>query len=74
MSLLLAFSDDRKIDINEFYQALPLLEKYGVYIADEDATLAFNEIDDNGGGYILFDEFAEWAFTTTLDCDPCDDD
>jgi Ca2+-binding EF-hand superfamily protein len=67
-------SDDRRIDFNEFKNALGLLAQAGVRIPARDAAAVFAEIDDNGGGTILFDEFAEWAFHTNLDVDPCDDD
>jgi len=43
-------------------------------IAPEDAERVFSEIDENGGGKILFDEFGHWAFITSLDSDPCDED
>ena len=36
----------------EFEAALPLLEEWGVKIEDHEA--AFNEIDENGGGQVLF--------------------
>lgn len=35
------------------------MEKWGISISDPEAT--FDEIDTNGGGMILFDEFCEWA-------------
>ena len=43
----------------EFEAALHLLEEWGVKIEDHEA--AFNEIDANGGGQVLFGEFAHWA-------------
>ena len=60
-------SDDRRITLAEFKKAIPLVEKWGVKITDADAT--FKEIDANGGGFILFIEFCEWAFEKHLDAD-----
>merc|ERR1712173_351380 len=48
--------DDNRVDLEEFEAALPLLEEWGVKVEDAEATFA--EIDDNGGGQVLFDEFA----------------
>lgn len=60
-------SGDRRVELNEFKQALPLIAQWGKTI--NDAQAAFNEIDTNGGGFILFDEFAEWAIKQNLDMD-----
>lgn len=49
--------DDRRISLEEFKQSLPLLKKYGI----EDPETAFHAIDTDQGGFILFDEFCEWA-------------
>jgi hypothetical protein len=38
----------------------------------QDPEECFKEIDKNGGGFILFDEFAEWAIQKNLDLN--DDD
>merc|ERR1712150_379696 len=57
--------DDNRIDFEEFKAALASLEEWGVKI--EDAETAFAEIDENGGGQILFGEFASWAFKQGLD-------
>ena len=64
-------SDDRRVDKDEFKKALPQLETWGVKITDADATFA--EIDTNGGGVILFDEFAHWALEKALDLEDDDD-
>ena len=58
-------SDDRRVSIDEFKKAVPKLESWGVKITDAQAT--FSEIDTNGGGIILFDEFAHWALEKQLD-------
>jgi len=62
---------DRRIGIEEFKLAIPKLETWGVKITDINGT--FNEIDGNGGGNILFDEFSAWAIKKNLDL-PDDDD
>ena len=63
-------SDDRRITPNEFRRAAPRLTAWGIKVTDPDAS--FREIDTNGGGVILFDEFADWALRKGLDLE--DDD
>jgi len=63
-------SSDRRINFQEFQQALGEIQKWGVEVADPVA--AFREIDVNGQGMILFDEFANWAISNSLDLE--DDD
>jgi len=63
--------DDRRISLEEFKTAVPMIENWGVKIADAEAT--FKEIDGNGGGQILFDEFADWAIKKGLDLEDDDD-
>ena len=41
------------------------MKTWGVNIVDAKKT--FNEIDKNRGGFILFDEFCEWAIKQSLD-------
>lgn len=62
---------DRKVTLSEFKLALPKLEKWGVKISDAEKT--FKEIDSNGGGVILFDEFSHWAIQKSLDLEDDDD-
>ncbi|CUG86447.1 flagellar calcium-binding protein, putative [Bodo saltans] len=57
--------DDHRIDIGEFRKAVPVINSWGAHITDVDAT--FEQIDRNGGGIILFDEFAHWALSKHLD-------
>lgn len=57
--------DDRRVELKEFRRAVPLINSWGAGITDADKT--FKEIDANGGGYILFDEFAHWALSKHLD-------
>ena len=51
--------DDHRINVDEFVQALPLLKEWGVEVHDPDAT--FDTIDADGGGEVLFIEFADWS-------------
>jgi len=64
-------SGDRRIGIEEFKKAVPTLARWGVKI--EDAEASFKEIDGNGGGQVLFDEFVIWAASKNLDHDEDDD-
>ena len=63
-------TDDHRINRAEFVKAAPKIEKWVGPIADPDAT--FDQIDSNGGGVILFDEFVAWAIKKNLDLE--DDD
>mmetsp|Transcript_50838 Transcript_50838/g.58756 ORF Transcript_50838/g.58756 Transcript_50838/m.58756 type:complete len:256 (+) Transcript_50838:101-868(+) len=65
---------DGRIDLNEFRNATPQLEiLFGIELIqqqrsnnDDNEDLIkseFSKIDVNDGGYILFDEFANWALT-----------
>jgi len=62
---------DKRIDRGEFAAAAKLVDTWGLKVADPDAV--FKEIDSDGGGMILFDEFADWAIKKKLDL-PDDDD
>lgn len=64
-------NNDRKVTFSEFMQAIPIMEKWGVKIQDPQRT--FKEIDLNGGGVILFDEFCHWAIKNSLDLEDDDD-
>eukprot|EP00759_Apiculatamorpha_spiralis_P004021 PhF_6_TR12276/c0_g1_i3/m.19470 len=57
--------DDKRVNLEEFRAAIPSLAKWGVKITDVEGE--FRKIDKNGGGEILFDEFAEWALAKNLD-------
>eukprot|EP01007_Sphenomonas_quadrangularis_P003109 NODE_565_length_1349_cov_589.576154_g440_i0.p1 GENE.NODE_565_length_1349_cov_589.576154_g440_i0~~NODE_565_length_1349_cov_589.576154_g440_i0.p1 ORF type:complete len:364 (-),score=92.37 NODE_565_length_1349_cov_589.576154_g440_i0:162-1253(-) len=50
---------DRRIDLAELTEAVPKLQEAGISIEDPEA--AFQEMDVNGGGQILFNEFCDWA-------------
>eukprot|EP00494_Astrolonche_serrata_P032785 UN33054 len=58
---------DGRIDFGEFEKSLKTLKKWGVVV--KDAKKAFAEIDENGGGQVLFDEFSAWALKQGLDYD-----
>eukprot|EP00053_Salpingoeca_punica_P023361 m.9755 g.9755 ORF g.9755 m.9755 type:complete len:190 (-) comp5033_c0_seq1:288-857(-) len=49
--------DDRRIDLGEFKKGT---KKLGMKLSDADAAAAFKQIDKNGGGQVLFEEFCEW--------------
>jgi len=56
---------DKRIEASEFVAAAKLVETWGMKI--EDPAVVFGEIDVDGGGMILFDEFADWAIRRQLD-------
>lgn len=62
---------DKRIEKAEFASALNLISKWGLKIDNPDSI--FSEIDRDGGGMILFDEFAHWAIQHKLDLDDDDD-
>eukprot|EP00750_Incisomonas_marina_P019995 INCI367.1.p1 GENE.INCI367.1~~INCI367.1.p1 ORF type:complete len:328 (-),score=75.45 INCI367.1:29-943(-) len=57
---------DRRMDIVEFSQGLGLL---GLQLNKADTERVFNEIDRNGGGQVLFDEFCAWVIQNQWDVD-----
>jgi len=59
--------DDSRIDLKEFESSLAMLKEWGITVEDPEKTFA--EIDENGGGQVLFNEFAAWALKTGLDYD-----
>ncbi|KAL2628861.1 hypothetical protein R1flu_013547 [Riccia fluitans] len=58
-------SDDRKISREEFDSALEKLKAWGLDVTDPEA--AFNKVDTNHGGSVLFAEFADWALKSKID-------
>lgn len=52
-------SGDGRVGLDEFKQAVPSLNKWGAKITNPEAT--FKKIDVNGGGTILFEEFAHFS-------------
>ncbi|CAE7614924.1 unnamed protein product [Symbiodinium necroappetens] len=58
-------SCDQRVSIEEFRAALPQLnERLPGDLSD--AAAAFNEVDADGGGMVLFDEFAHWVLCRGL--------
>ena len=64
-------SEDFKISLQEFKNAVPTIEKWGVKIANPEEE--FKKIDTNNGGVIMFDEFCEYAIQKNLDLEDDDD-
>merc|ERR1719375_52331 len=57
-------SDDRRVGLREFQQAIPLFEAWGLEDAaswSADPKAAFDAIDYDGKGMVLFDEFADFC-------------
>lgn len=52
-------SGDGRLGLEEFTQSVPLLQSWGLSVADPRAM--FSQMDADGGGMVLFDEFAHWA-------------
>jgi len=64
--------DDRRINAAEFMRATKLMRSWGVYVRNPKAEFA--SIDANGGGQVLFDEFASWAIRRGMELVDDDDD
>ena len=62
--------NDQRIDYNEFLAAKPLIEQWVGKIQNPQAE--FQQIDMDGHGQILFNEFCDWSAQKNLDLD--DDD
>ena len=62
---------DGRIDCEEFCNAKDMIEKWVGPM--EDPAAEFAQIDTNGGGQILFDEFCDWSASKDLDLDDDDD-
>jgi hypothetical protein len=54
---------DRRLDFNEFRKGA---KKLGIRLKKRQALAEFEEMDANGGGIVLFDEFCVW-FTKKID-------
>eukprot|EP00931_Biecheleriopsis_adriatica_P095465 TRINITY_DN69069_c0_g1_i1.p1 TRINITY_DN69069_c0_g1~~TRINITY_DN69069_c0_g1_i1.p1 ORF type:complete len:616 (+),score=132.20 TRINITY_DN69069_c0_g1_i1:90-1850(+) len=71
---------DRRMSYSEFEQAIPKILDWGVgmeveYRLNDDPQSVFQEIDANGGGVVMFDEFAHWALWNHIFTeDEADDD
>mmetsp|Transcript_60757 Transcript_60757/g.51444 ORF Transcript_60757/g.51444 Transcript_60757/m.51444 type:complete len:82 (+) Transcript_60757:436-681(+) len=55
---------DKKVSLPEFKTAVDMLGCWGIEV--EDTELTFRQIDTNNGGFILFDEFADWVINQGL--------
>lgn len=62
---------DRRINLKEFLAAKEKIMQWVGPIGDMEGE--FKKIDKNGGGYILFDEFVQWAISKNLDLEDDDD-
>ena len=62
--------DDKRIELDEFVASVPMIEAWVGKLNDPEAV--FHQIDSDGHGMILFDEFCDWAFKNNLDLE--DDD
>lgn len=63
---------DKRISLAEFKQAKGMMEVWVGPIGD--IVAEFKQVDKNGGGTILFDEFCAWAIKKNLDLEDDDDD
>ena len=63
-------SGDHRISLDEFKNAVPTMEKWGVEIDNPERE--FNNIDVSGEGTVTFDEFCTFAIQKSLDLE--DDD
>ena len=61
----LDLAGDNRLSLEEFKQAVPALNKWGVNITDPEQS--FKEIDADGSGSVLFDEFCMFAVANDLD-------
>jgi hypothetical protein len=52
---------DKRLSIDDFKHALPILKQWGREVHCEDAERAFHEINCNNGGPLPFEEFAHWV-------------
>merc|ERR1712093_649137 len=65
-------ADDKRVNLDEFKAALGKIESWGLKV--DDAEAEFKAIDKNGGGQVLFIEFADWALNKKLDLEDDDDE
>ena len=62
---------DKKVSLQEFKEAVPLMAEWGVKIDNPEEE--FRKIDTNNGGSVLFDEFCHYAISKELDLEDDDD-
>ena len=63
-------NDDKRISFAQFSKAMPTLERWGI---TGNAQKLFKQIDSDGQGMILFNEFTAWAIKINFDIDTDDD-
>jgi Ca2+-binding EF-hand superfamily protein len=51
---------DRRLTLSEFQQGAPVLASLGLNASREELECIFRKIDENNGGYVLFDEFCHY--------------
>jgi len=62
-------SGDNRLRLREFQAALPLMSRWGLKASfdwEANPKAAFAQIDRNGGGVVLFDEFADFCLRHCL--------
>ena len=57
-------SGDQRLSLDEFSKALGEIRRFGIDVTDVKAS--FDQIDVDGSGEILFDEFCAWALTIQM--------
>jgi len=62
---------DKRISFAEFKQASPQLTNWKIDMSNPEEQ--WKKCDADGGGMVLFDEFANWAIKQSLDLDDDDD-
>ena len=55
---------DRRLTLDQFVKAAPEIRKWGIEI--DDPVKVFHEIDSDGAGMLLFEEFSDWVFIYTI--------
>ena len=63
--------EDRRVSIEEFEKAIPNLKKWGIDMSNPKQQ--WQQLDADGKGMALFNEFAEWAIAKNLDLEDDDD-
>merc|ERR1712070_1165704 len=67
MFQILDVNSDRRVSLEEFTMAATSLQDWGLNVDPATLPAIFQQIDINGGGQILFVEFADWAIAQKLD-------
>ena len=66
-------SGEHRITLEEFKKALPKMKEWGVEIKGNQAEKEFNNIKEDNGNTISFEEFCDFAIQKSLDFDEDDD-